>query len=127
MEYPEDLRYTEDHEWLRRDGDRITIGITDHAQKALGDIVFVELPSVGAKVSKGDNLATVESVKAVGDVFAPLDGAVAEVNSELESAPQQINEEPYGKGWIVVLEASDPSAVENALTASAYREIVGES
>ena len=127
MDYPTELRYTKDHEWLRTDGERITIGITTHAQKELGDIVFVELPSIGAVVAAGDNLATVESVKAVGDVLAPLPGTVVETNVELESSPQMINEDPYGKGWIVVIEASAPASLDDTLSAAAYRELLGES
>jgi len=127
MDYPTELRYTKDHEWLRTDGERITIGITTHAQKELGDIVFVELPSIGAVVAAGDNLATVESVKAVGDVLAPLPGTVVETNVELESSPQMINEDPYGKGWIVVIETSAPASLEDTLSAAAYRELLGES
>jgi len=127
MDYPAELRYTKDHEWLRADGKRITIGITTHAQKELGDIVFVELPSVGAVVTAGDNLATVESVKAVGDVLAPLAGTVVDANVELESSPQMINEDPYGKGWIVVIETSAPASLEDTLSADDYRELLGES
>jgi glycine cleavage system H protein len=124
MGTPTDLRYTKDHEWLRANGNRITVGITDHAQKELGDIVFVELPAVGAAVTPGGDLAVVESVKAVGEVFAPVAGTVVEVNSELESSPQAVNQEPYGAGWIAVIETDDPSPVDAALSAEDYEKLV---
>jgi glycine cleavage system H protein len=124
MGTPTELRYTKDHEWLRVDGHRITLGITDHAAKELGDIVFVELPAVGTAVTPGGDLAIVESVKAVGEVLAPAAGKVIEINSELESAPQSVNEDPYGKGWIAVLEVEDPSVLTEALTADDYEKLV---
>jgi len=122
MGYPTENRYTTDHEWVRVDGNRATIGITDHAQGELGDIVFVELPTVGTDVSKGDALGAVESVKAVGDVIAPLDGKVVEVNEALESAPETINGSPHDEGWILVLELADPAQVDGLLDAAGYEQ-----
>jgi glycine cleavage system H protein len=120
MAYPTDYRYTKDHEWIQLQGNRARIGITDHAQAELGDIVFVELPAVGASVQKGDNVATVESVKAVGDVFSPAAGTVLGVNDGLESAPETINSAPHEGGWILDLEVSDPADLEDTMDAAAY-------
>ena len=120
MAYPTDYRYTRDHEWIQLQGNRARIGITGHAQAELGDIVFVELPAVGTSFQKGDNVATVESVKAVGDVFAPATGTVVEVNEGLESAPETINSSPHEGGWILVLEINDPAELEDALDAAGY-------
>jgi glycine cleavage system H protein len=126
MAYPAEYRYTKDHEWVHVEGNRARIGITEHAQAELGDIVFVELPSVGASVGQGDNIATVESVKAVGDVFSPAAGTVVEVNEGLESAPETINTSPHDKGWIAVLEISDPSELEETLDAAGYEALIAE-
>ncbi|MFC2095228.1 glycine cleavage system protein GcvH [Candidatus Bipolaricaulota bacterium] len=120
MAYPTDYRYTKDHEWIQLQGNKARVGITDHAQAELGDIVFVELPAVGTSVQKGDNVATVESVKAVGDVFAPATGAIVEVNEALEATPEIINSEPHEGGWILVLEISDPAELEDSLDAAGY-------
>jgi glycine cleavage system H protein len=120
MTYPKDYRYTKDHEWLQVQGTKARVGITDHAQAELGDIVFVELPVVGTFVRKGDTIATVESVKAVGDVFAPVSGKVVEINAELESAPETINAQPHEGGWLLVLEVSDPAELEDTLDAVRY-------
>jgi len=126
MAYPSEYRYTKDHEWVSIDGDRARIGITDHAQSELGDIVFVELPAVGNAVHAGEILATVESVKAVGDVFAPFDGTVVEVNEDLDSSPETINSAPHDEGWIAVIEFSDPSAIEGLLDAEGYKKLIAE-
>ena len=107
MNIPEDLQYTESHEWVRIEGDTATIGITDHAQDELGDVVFVELPDEGATFDAGESFGTVESVKAVSDLYAPVGGEVVEVNSTLEDAPENINDDPYGEGWIVKLRTTD--------------------
>ncbi len=120
MAYPTEYRYTKDHEWIHLQGNRARIGITDHAQAKLGDIVFVELPAVGTSVQKGDNVATVESVKAVGDVFAPAAGTVVGINGELESAPETINSAPHEGGWILELEISDPADLKDSLDAAGY-------
>ena len=122
---PEELRYAKDHEWTRIEGRRATIGITDHAQEQLTDVVYVELPVVGKVVKAGDVLGTVESVKAVSEIFSPLSGAVVEVNRALEDAPEIVNGDPYGKGWIVVLEISDPGEGKGLMDAAAYRKLIG--
>lgn len=126
MAYPAEYRYTKDHEWVQLEGNRARIGITDHAQEELGDIVFVELPSVGADLSKGDALGTVESVKAVGDVNAPLSGKVVEVNENLESSPETINQSPHADGWMAILEAKDPSEFDTLLDAASYEQFLAE-
>jgi glycine cleavage system H protein len=126
MAYPTQLRYTKEHEWVDLEGKRAKVGITDHAQSELGDIVFVELPSLGKVVKKGEGLATVESVKAVSDIYAPVSGKVIEVNSPLDSSPETINQDPHGAGWLVVLEVTDPSQVKDLLDASAYERHLAE-
>lgn len=120
MSYPTECRYTEEHEWIHIDGNRARIGITDHAQGELGDVVFVELPSIGTEVKRGESLGTVESVKAVSDIFAPLSKVVAEVNTELESAPEKVNQSPHEAGWIVVIELTAPGEVDSLLDAAGY-------
>jgi len=127
MAYPTEYRYTEDHEWVHVEGNRARIGITDHAQSELGDIVFVELPTVGDDVASGANLAAVESVKAVGDVSAPIAGKVVEVNEALESSPETVNEDPHGEGWILILEMADSSQIEGLLDAAGYEQLIAES
>ncbi len=122
MAYPTRYRYTKEHEWVNLEGTQAKIGITEHAQSKLGDVVFVELPAVGTQVKKGDNLGTVESVKAVSDIYAPLSGKVIEVNTKLESAPETINQDPHGEGWLVVLEVADSSEVDNLLDAASYEK-----
>jgi glycine cleavage system H protein len=124
MGYPTQFRYTKEHEWVSLEGSRAKVGITEHAQSELGDVVFVELPAVGTQVKKGENLGTVESVKAVSDIYAPLSGEVVEVNSELESAPETVNQDPHGAGWLVVLEVNDPTEVETLLDASGYEQLI---
>ncbi|MCX7750632.1 MAG: glycine cleavage system protein GcvH [Candidatus Bipolaricaulota bacterium] len=121
---PKDLRYTKDHEWVRLEGDRATVGVTHHAQGQLGDIVFVELPPVGRRVRRGEKVAAVESVKAVGEVFAPLSGEIAEVNTVLEGSPDLVNKDPYGKGWLFTLRLADPGEVGELLDAAAYEEFL---
>jgi glycine cleavage system H protein len=118
---PEELQYTRSHEWVRREGETATVGITDHAQDELGDVVFVELPEVGAAFDAGDSFGAVESVKAVSDLYAPVGGEVVEVNSALEDAPEKINEDPYGDGWILKLRASGE---EDLLTAQEYEKLL---
>ncbi|HEY8530735.1 MAG TPA: glycine cleavage system protein GcvH [Limnochorda sp.] len=120
MSVPEHLRYTADHEWVRIEGNRATVGITAYAQEQLGDVVFVDLPPVGKEVKAGDGLAVVESVKSVSDVYAPVSGRVVEVNRALSDAPETINQDPYGQGWIAVLEIGDPSEIEKLMDAAAY-------
>ncbi|BAS29446.1 glycine cleavage system protein GcvH [Limnochorda pilosa] len=120
MTFPEDLKYTDEHEWIRLEGNRATVGITDYAQDQLGDVVYVDLPSVGQQVKPGDGFAVVESVKSVSDVYAPLEGRVAQVNQSLADAPEKINQDPYGDGWIAVIEVADPAAVAGLMDAAAY-------
>jgi len=127
MTYPADYRYTKDHEWVQIEGNRARVGITDHAQSQLGDIVFVELPAVGTTVAKGDNVGAVESVKAVGDLLAPLSGTVVEVNDALETSPETINSAPHTDGWILTLEVSDPAQADDLLDAAAYESFASES
>jgi glycine cleavage system H protein len=122
---PEKLRYTKDHEWIRVEGDVGTVGITEHAQAELGDIVFVELPKVGAKLEQSASFGSVESVKAVSDIYAPVAGEVLEANTALSDAPEKVNEEPYGGGWIMKLKLSDAAQVEKLMTASEYDDYVG--
>jgi glycine cleavage system H protein len=121
MNVPEDLRYTTDHEWARREGDRVRVGITDFAQDALGDVVFVELPKAGTTLEKGGPLGEVESTKSVSQVYSPISGTVVEVNSELADAPERLNQEPYGAGWLVVIEPADPGELDGLLDAAGYR------
>ena len=121
MNVPDDLRYTEDHEWARAEDGRIRVGITDYAQDALGDVVFVQLPEVGASVDAGGSLGEVESTKSVSDIYAPVTGTVVDVNNELGDAPQRLNEDPYGEGWICVIEPADAASVDGLLDADGYR------
>ena len=124
MHVPEDLRYTNDHEWARPEGAAIRIGITDYAQDALGDIVFVQLPEVGATVQAAEGLGEVESTKSVSDLYAPVSGEVVEVNAELADRPQLLNEDPYGEGWICVVRPSDPGSRAALLSPEAYRDLI---
>jgi len=120
MEYPESYRYTEEHEWLHVDGDVGAVGVTHHAQDALGDVVFVELPEVGRKVAKGDEMAVVESVKAASEVYAPVDGEVVEVNAALTDSPNLVNEAPQTGGWFVKLRLADPAQADALMDRAAY-------
>lgn len=125
MDVPDELRYTNDHEWVRLEADgRVRVGVTDYAQDALGDVVFVQVPVVGAVLVGGERAAEVESTKSVSDVYAPLDGTVAEVNAALDDTPQRLNDDPYGEGWIYTLDPSDPAAIEALLDAAAYRALI---
>ena len=126
MNIPEQLRYTAEHEWVRDEHDStVTIGITDHAQAELGDIVYVELPAVGAEITQGDSFGVIESVKAASDLFAPVSGTVTAVNGDLESAPQQVNEDPYGAGWLIKLQPSRLADERGALLDGAgYRQLL---
>jgi len=124
MNVPDELRYSKDHEWARLDGGRVRIGITDYAQDALGDVVFVQLPAVGTTVSLGESFSEVESTKSVSDIYAPVSGTVVEINGELADAPQRLNEDPYGDGWLCEIEPDDPSQLEQLLDAAAYRQLI---
>ena len=124
---PSELRYTKDHEWTRDNGDgTLTIGITDHAQEALGDLVFVEVPEQGREVAAGEACAVVESVKAASDIYSPLAGTVAEVNGTLADAPERINEDPYGEGWIFRIALADATAIGGLLEADAYARFLDD-
>ena len=124
MQIPDDLSYSSDHEWIRVEGDRVRIGITDFAQDALGDVVFVDLPEVGATVEASASISEVESTKSVSDIYAPVSGSVAEVNTDLADAPERLNEDPYGEGWICIIELSDAAELDKLLSADAYRALV---
>jgi len=124
MNVPEELRYSSDHEWARRDGDVVRIGITDYAQDALGDVVFVELPEVGQVVAARDTFGEVESTKSVSDVYAPVAGTVVEINELLGATPQLLNEDPYGDGWLCAITMSDPSEFDALLDAAAYGALI---
>lgn len=124
MNIPDDLRYSTDHEWVRIEGDRLQIGITDYAQDALGDVVFVDIPEAGRTVTLGESFSEVESTKSVSDIYAPVAGVIVDVNTDLADHPERLNEDPYGEGWIAVIEASEPAQVEALLDAAAYRALV---
>ena len=124
MNVHEELRYSSDHEWVSRDGDVVRIGITDYAQDALGDVVFVQVPEVGATVASGDSFGEVESTKSVSDVYAPVSGTVVAVNEALAEGPQVLNEDPYGEGWICTILMSDPAQFDALLDASAYGALI---
>jgi glycine cleavage system H protein len=124
MQIPDDLRYSSDHEWVRVEGGKARIGITDYAQDALGDVVFVDLPEVGTSTTAGGSISEVESTKSVSDIYAPLTGTIVEVNGDLAEAPERLNEDPYGEGWICTIELSDPSEVDGLLDAAGYRALV---
>jgi glycine cleavage system H protein len=124
MTYPNDFRYTKDHEWVRAEGDIGVVGITDHAQKELGDIVYVELPKVGAKAEKGKAIGSVESVKAVSDVYAPVSGEVVEINELLTTAPEKLNEDPHVTAWLARIRMSDPGELNELLSAEQYQAYV---
>jgi glycine cleavage system H protein len=125
--YPEDLRYTREHEWARVEGGRVTVGITDYAQDALGDIVYLDLPAVGTAVTAGERFGEVESTKSVSDIYSPVSGTIVERNDDLDKNPEIINSDPYGRGWLIVVEVSDPSEVEALMDADAYARLVSES
>jgi glycine cleavage system H protein len=126
MNFPDDLRYTREHEWARKKGRQVVVGITEYAQEQLGDVVYVELPEVGAEVKKGEAFGVVESTKAVSDLFAPVSGKVVEVNDPLSDAPETINTDPYEEGWLVAIEPSDPGDLDDLLDAKAYQAFVDE-
>lgn len=126
MKIPAGLLYSNDHEWIKVENGKATIGITDFAQDQLGDVVFVEVPEVGTELTAGAGLSTIESVKAVSDVYSPVSGKVVEANDELTDAPQTINEDAYGAGWIAVIELSDESELKDLLDAAAYEKLLAE-
>ena len=123
--YPENFRYTKEHEWILVEGDTATIGITDHAQEELGDIVYVDLPKVGAQLTAGNTFGSVESVKAVSDIYSPASGEVTEVNESLADAPEKLNADPHGAGWLVKLKLTNPSEVQSLMSAVDYQAYIG--
>jgi glycine cleavage system H protein len=123
---PAELKYTKEHEWAKREGDRVRVGITEYAQEQLGDVVFVELPKVGAKVTAHKAFGVVESVKAVSDLFAPISGEVVETNGELPQKPETVNKDPYGKGWMIVVKQSSAAEWDQLLSAQQYEQFVSE-
>ncbi|HET9731819.1 MAG TPA: glycine cleavage system protein GcvH [Acidimicrobiales bacterium] len=126
MNVPDGLLYTADHEWVQADGSRVRVGITDYAQDALGDVVFVQAPTVGAEVAAGEAFAEVESTKSVSDVYAPVAGTVVEVNSDLADTPQKVNEDPYGAGWLCVIETAPGADLSALIDAEGYRRLIQE-
>ena len=124
MDIPSDLRYSTDHEWARVEEGRVRIGITDYAQDALGDVVFVEVPEVGTKVERGASFSEVESTKSVSEIYAPVSGLIAEINADLADSPERLNDDPYGEGWICIIEPTDPAQLEELLDAEGYRALI---
>ncbi len=126
MEFPDNLKYTKDHEWIRVDGDIGTIGITDHAQGELGDVVFVELPAAGRTLKQHDAFGTIEAVKAVSDLYSPVSGSVTESNADLQRTPELVNKEPYGKGWMIKIRLTNPADLQGLLNATDYKSLIGK-
>lgn len=124
--YPDDLRYSSEHEWARQEGSRVRVGITQFAAEKMSDIVFIELPQVGAQVAFMQPCGVIESVKAVSDLYAPVSGTVVEVNTALASTPEIVNSDPYGRGWIILVDPRDPGELQKLMTAEQYRQVVGE-
>ncbi len=126
MNIPQDLVYSKEHEWCRVDGDVVVIGITDFAQGELGDVVFLELPEVGDTATTGEEFGTIEAVKAVAELFAPVNGEVTEVNADVIDSPETVNEDPYGNGWMIKISMSDPAELDDLMDASGYEAMIGE-
>jgi glycine cleavage system H protein len=124
MDFPSDLRYSTDHEWARVEEGRVRIGITDYAQDALGDVVFVEVPEVGTKVERGASFSEVESTKSVSEIYAPVSGVIAEINADLADSPERLNDDPYGEGWICIIDPTDPAQLDELLDAEGYRALI---
>ncbi len=124
MQLPDDLRYSTDHEWVRLEDGRFRLGITDYAQDALGDVVFVEIPEVGSEFTASAKVSEVESTKSVSDIYAPVAGRVVEVNAELADAPERLNDDPYGDGWICIIEPTNPSDLDSLLDVDSYRRLI---
>ncbi len=126
MKFPEDLKYTNDHEWVKVEGNTGTIGITDHAQSELGDIVYIDIDEDIEDIEKGEAFGTIEAVKTVADLFAPVNGKVQVVNTDLNDAPETVNKDPYGDGWIIKVELSDTSELDELMDVNAYKEMIGQ-
>ena len=124
MNIPQSLKYTKEHEWVREDGDTVTVGITDHAQGELGDIIFVEFPEIGQKIQRDEPFGTIEAVKTVADLFAPISGTVTEINETLDDSPESVNQDPYGDGWMVKVSVSEPGELANLMSAVQYQEMI---
>jgi glycine cleavage system H protein len=126
MNFPEDLKYTKEHEWLRIEDGTAIVGITEYAQQELGDIVYLEMPEVGASFSQNDSIGTIEAVKTVADLYAPVSGEIVEINQELSDTPELINQDPYGKGWMLKIKIGDPSELDALMESAAYKDHVAE-
>jgi glycine cleavage system H protein len=126
MNFPENMKYTKDHEWILVSGDTGTVGITEHAQGELGDVVFVELPAVGKALKQHESFGTIEAVKAVSDLYAPVSGTVLEVNKDLAASPETVNKDPYGKGWMVKVKIANPAELSTLLDVKAYKSLIGK-
>ena len=126
MNIPNELKYTKDHEWIAIDGEIATVGITDFAQRELGDIVYVEIETVGELLKADEVFGTVEAVKTVSDLFLPVEGEILELNEDLETSPEDVNNDPYGKGWMIKMKVSNPSDIDNLLTSEDYKKLIGE-
>jgi len=124
MSIPQSLKYTKEHEWVREDGDTVTVGITDHAQGELGDIIFVEFPEIGQKIQRDEPFGTIEAVKTVADLFAPISGTVTEINETLDDSPESVNQDPYGDGWMVKVSVSEAGELDNLMSAVQYQEMI---
>ena len=124
MDIPSELRYSTDHEWAKVEDGRVRVGITDYAQDALGDVVYVDVPDVGTKVERGESCAEVESTKSVSEIYAPISGTIAEINGDLTDNPQRLNEDPYGEGWMFVIEPTDDAQLGELLDAEGYRALI---
>ena len=124
MNIPQSLKYTKEHEWVREDGGTVTVGITDHAQGELGDIIFVEFPEIGQKIERDEPFGTIEAVKTVADLFAPISGTVIEINETLDDSPESVNQDPYGDGWMVKVSVSEAGELDNLMSADQYQEMI---
>lgn len=125
MEFPQELKYTKDHEWIRLEGDVAIIGITDHAQNELGDIVYVDVPTIGETLAQNDVFGSVEAVKIVSDLYLPVAGEILELNPNLDSAPEAVNSDPYGDGWMIKIKVGDPGEIDQLLSADEYKQLIG--
>jgi len=124
MNIPQSLKYTKEHEWVREDGGIVTVGITDHAQGELGDIIFVEFPEIGQEIERDEPFGTIEAVKTVADLFAPISGTVTEINEKLDDSPESVNQDPYGDGWMVKVSVSEADELDNLMSSDQYREMI---